>query len=46
MPDPPSIDARRERMIEIALALPDAEARQGGPLGEHTSFRVRGKALA
>jgi phosphoribosylglycinamide formyltransferase-1 len=43
---PPAIDILRERVIHLALALPEAEAHQGGPLGEHSSFRVRGKAFA
>jgi hypothetical protein len=41
-----AVDARRERIIRIALALPEVEAEQAGALGEHTAFRVRGKPFA
>ncbi len=46
MPKRSFVDARRERITKIALALPEAEAEQAGSLHEHTSFRIRGKPFA
>lgn len=44
MPKAPAIDARRERVTHLATALPEAEA--SSRTGQHTGYRVRGKAFA
>jgi len=36
----------RDRVVEIALALPEAEAEPSGPAKQHVTFRVRKKKFA